>query len=625
MNACKNHFLYSQLVYVYPGNALKRLYFTLLPEWCAPLLRGPLTLERAWLDVFLNPEMVIKSIDNGKHQDNPDLDRVTNVTEIFKFIKPGGRIVIIADGGMGKSTFVSHITRAWGRDHENLRKYGFVFLAPQRLINNHTEDLDRIICSDLKLLKTSSMAKFRTMMRSSSSKSMFLVDGFDELDGRAKTNTTMIKLIRGEIARQSTVVVTTRSYCADEVLKLMGDTYTDIRIEGLSDETVMDRAHEILSETVKKCGLEKIPIGTITDYLPIELLRIPLLLNICSYVWKCQIHDLHDQDTIRKFSSMTDIFNAIWGIMIGIKEEKGRATSNVSFYKIMEENNIPNSTWHLLEAMAAMSFECLHRGELIISTETLAKYRLDAVNCGQIGFIHISSGSKPQGSFVHNLFMEHCAGFHIANNDKALRSILDKISSSHTTLSRALGLYTNALVFAVGFKPQILDQLSRHKFMIPIVRMTGSANTDMDLSLEAQLVQESSDEEARNNFCQTLMTSEFSAPLTHMSSHRLNALGYDWMQKHLGVDKCLELLKRLHQDDVTSDGLVLQGHNGERFITDSFLLCHLPYITFREIKTLHVYHAKMTMNADVTALHEHLKVDNYIIYQTISVCNTKAR
>ena len=597
---------------------MKRLYFTLLPEWCAPLLRGPLSLEKAWIDVFLNPEMAIKSIDKGKQQDDADLDSVTDVTEIFKFIKPGGRVVIIADGGMGKSAVVSHITRAWGSDHPNLRKYGFVFLAPQRLINNHTEDLDRIICSDLELLKTSSMAKFRTMMRSSSSKSMFLVDGFDELDVRAKTNTTMIALIRGEIARQSTVVVTTRPHCADEVLRLIGSTYTDVRIEGLADETVLERANVILAETTKQSTLDQSTMGSITDYLPIELLRMPLLLNIATYVWKCQVKDLKDKDTIRKFASMTDIFNAIWGIMIGIDDEKRRRTENVNFYKSMEDSNIPRSTWSLLLSLAAMSFECLEKGDLIVSTETLAKYRLDAVNCGQIGFLHISSGSKPQGSFVHNLFMEHCAGFHIANNDKALKSVLHKISSSHTTLSIALGLYTNALVFAVGFKPQILDQIARQKFMIPVVRMTGSANTDMDLSLEAQLVQESSDEDAKNNFCQTLMTSQFSAPLTHTSSHRLNALGYDWMQKHLGVDKCLEFLTRLHQDDVTSDGLVLQGHNGERFITDSFLLYHLPYITFREVNTLHVYHAKMTMNTDVTAVHEHLKVDIYTIYQTIS-------
>ena len=47
-------------------------------------------------------------------------------------------------------------------------------------------------------------------------------------------------------------------------------------------------------------------------YLPIELLRIPLLLTIAAYVWECQINDLHDKDTIRKFSSMTDIFNAVF-------------------------------------------------------------------------------------------------------------------------------------------------------------------------------------------------------------------------------------------------------------------------------------------------------------------------
>ena len=591
-------------LYLCTGNALKRQYDTILPEWCAPLLRGPLPLEKAWLDVFLDPEMTIKSINDGQHQKDDSLDRVSDVMDLFNYIKPGGRVVIVADAGMGKSTIVSHITRAWGRDHSTMTKYGFVFLAPQRLVHNHRGGLDSIICEDLKLLESSSMAKFRHMVNSSAVKSLFLVDGFDELEASAKKNNTIIRLLEGEIARKSTVVVTTRPHCIDEVLKLIGGTYIDVRVAGLSDDNVLERAHAILTGTTKQ--LDKSAIGTITDYLPIELLRIPLLLNIACYVWKCQINDLLDRKTIRKFSSMTDIFNAVWGIMIGIKEEKGRITENVSFYKSMEDSNIPSSTWYLLQSLAAMSFECLQRGELKISTETLTKYRLNAVICGQIGFIHISSGSEPHGDFVHNLFMEHCAGFHIANNDTALQSILDKISTSHTTLSGALGIYANALVFAVGFKPEILDKLSRHKFKIPVVKSMESEDIDMDLSLEAQLVQECSSDEARSNFCQALIMSDFSEPLTHTSSHRLNALGYEWMQKHLGVKKCLELLRKIHK---TPDGLVLQGHNGKRYITDTFLLSHLPYITFRGVNTLHVHGAKMIINTDTTAHHKIPKVD----------------
>ena len=461
---CQKHYInifyhayHKFVLIVYSGNTLKRLYSTLLPEWCAPFLRGPLTLEKSWLDVFLNPEMVIQSIHKGTRQMNDNLNSISDIIDMFNFIKPGGRVVITADGGMGKSTIVSHITRAWGSDNLTLQKYSFVFLAPQRLINNHLDDLVRIICIDLKLLKCTCMNKFRYMIKSSPAKALFLVDGFDELDLPAIKNTTMMKIMRGDIVRKSTVVVTTRPHCVDEVLKVIGDTYTDVRIEGLSDETVMERVHVILTETTKQSGLDQSTIGSITDYLPIELLRMPLLLNIATYVWKCQINDLYDKDTIRKFSCMTDIFNAIWGIMIGIKEEKKKRTENVNFYKSMEDSNIPSSTWYLLRSLAAMSYECLGRGELIISSETLAKYRLNAVNCGQIGFIHISSGPKPHGSFVDNLFMEHCAGFHIANDDKALQSLLDQISNKHTELSRSLGLYTNALVFAVGFNPTILD------------------------------------------------------------------------------------------------------------------------------------------------------------------------
>ena len=105
------------------------------------------------------------------------------------------------------------------------------------------------------------------------------------------------------------------------------------------------------------------------------------------------------------------------------------------------------------------------------------------------------------------------------------------------------------------------------------------------------------------------MKSDLSAPNTYTSSQRLNALGYKWMQKHIGVDRCLELLRRIHCDDETSDGLVLQGDNSALCITNSFLLSHLPYIKFGGDQTLHVYHAKMVINVDQTAQYIHPQVD----------------
>ena len=554
-------------------------------------------MEKSWLDVFLTPEIIVKSIVKGTVEKNEEIEHISEVIDIFKHTNHGGRVIIIADGGMGKSTIVSHMTRSWIKNDTTMKKYGFVFLTPQRLVNNHTENLDRIICCDLKLLNKNCMAKLRNMLRTNSHKCLFLIDGFDELDSASVRNkSTFIQLLEKEskIGRKSTVVVTTRPHCADLVLQVIGDTYLDVRVEGLSEDTVIDRAHDILTET--KTNLKQPSIGTITDYMPLELLRMPLLFNIATYVWKCQITDLHDKATIRKFSGMTDIFDAILGIMIGIKEEKKKETEKVIFYTSMKDSVISSSTWYLLRSLAAMSYECLGRGELIISTETLEKYRLDSTTCGEIGFLHISSGSKPQGNFVHNYFMEYCAGFHIAYEKSSMRQIVKKINQDQTTLTKALGLYSNAMLFAVGIKPEILNELSSCKFCIPLVRMPGSPHSDVDLSLEAQLLQESTSEEARRNFCETIVRNDLSVSELNTTSHSLNSMGYVWMQKELGVERCLEFLKRIHQNDVTEGDLVLKGHKGHRYITDTLLLSQLPYVRFAGVRTLHVCHAKMTLN-----------------------------
>ena len=550
------------------------------------------------MDVFLSPEIVVKSIETGTCVRSEEIEGISDVLDIFKYTKHGGRVIIIADGGMGKSAIVSHMTRSWSSDHIMMKKYGFVFLTPQRLVNNITEDLERIICGDLKLLDESCMAKLRNLLKSRSDKCLFLVDGFDELQSASrKEKNTFIKLMKkdSQIARKSTVVVTTRPHSADEVLKVIGDTYMEVRIEGLPEDTVIDRAHDILTQTKKH--LDQPAIGTITDYMPLELLRMPLLFNIATYVWKCQKNDLHDKTTIRTFSGMTDIFGAILNIMIGIQEEKGKRTENVNFYASIKD--IPSSTRYLLQTLAAMSYECLGRGELIISTNTLQKYHLNAVTCGQIGFLHISSGPKPQGNFVHNLFMEYCAGFHIADDKNAMRKIVDGINQNQTTLFKTLGLYSNALLFAVGIRPEILEELSTCKFQIPMVKMPGSPNIDVDLSLEAQLLQESSNEDARKKFCQTLMKCDLSDLSVYTTSHRLNAMGYEWMQKELGVERCLNFLKKAHHDNTKSSDLVLHGDNGHRYITDTLLLSQLPYVRFRGVTTLHVCHAKMTLDTSI--------------------------
>ena len=75
---------------------------------------------------------------------------------------------------------------------------------------------------------------------------------------------------------------------------------------------------------------------------------------------------------------MTDVFNAIWSIMVGIKEEKRSETDEVNFYQSLQDGKIPNATRQLLKSLSEMGFECLGRGELIISSETLNEYHLDA-------------------------------------------------------------------------------------------------------------------------------------------------------------------------------------------------------------------------------------------------------
>ena len=602
---------------------MKQKYEILLSHWCAPLLRGPLPLEKSWIDVFLQPQLSIKSVIQGKYTHNSELEKVVDIMDTFKHFgsgKHGKRMIIIGSGGIGKSTIVSHITRCWCKDHPAIKTYALAFIMPQRLINNHTEDLDRIICCDLNLLRTESMAKMRNTIKAYSHNCMFLIDGFDEISAPAKRNNTIIKLMRGEIARHAMVVVTTRPHCADEVLRIIGDTYIDVRSEGLSDETVADRAHAILTEISQQSSLDVSTIGHITDYIPSELLRIPLMLNIASYIWKCQANDLIDKDKLRKFSSMTDIFNAIWGIMIGIKVEKDRDTENVNFYRSMQDSDIPKSTWHVLKAISEISFECLGREEFIMSTENLNKHGLDAENCGQIGFINITSGAKPEGRFVHNLFMEHCAGFFIANNANALKLITDKINFGNTTLSKALGFFSNALLFAVGIKPEILEELAKCKFKIPVFSDGGlrfSDSIDMDLSFEAQLLQEASSDKARRAFCNTLINSELALPEQLIHSNRLNALGYKWII-HNFAKQIFKLLKKFHPRDVTSDGLILHGDDSIKIIADTVLLSQLHHVKIlRDTRTLVVRHAKMLYDVDQSTklTHEQVRNSTYHMYQ----------
>ena len=520
---------------------------------------------------------------------------ISNIIQTVTNAPKESRILLFGEGGSGKSTTVSSLCTKWNERSGLSERFAHAYLIPVRNIVNPYASLEHIICQDLKIIPQQHEQDVRRFIKFNSTSIIFFLDGYDERTSHGRDETTIDKLISGKDAPHSTVVVTSRPQDTSILSAIKIKRRLEVYVKGFDDSGVRNY-------------LEKLPKSWAPTYaglvqnsaIPRELLKSPIFLAMVCYIHQeytksdeCEISDL-------KLVSTSSILDAVCGIFLGIKEEKTTGC-DLQHYTGYRDDRLSTKMKGLIRIITKLAFNSTKKGEFSLHIEQLNENNVYEEDLNNIGILSFANSKY---SFIHPLFQEHSAAYHMAGNEADLKHVLALLEKPGL-IANKLGLFSNSLLFAVGLKPAVLTSIGdteKELSIVRVIRENGSEfnnnNLDLELSYQSRLFHECHDLSTRAQYLRKLKQCRLPAePATLSYQPQIQASAYITLVDALGVDDCLYLLKRVHQDDMVINGghATLSAPQGSttRYITDTILMSCLPVIDLIQTQKLVIQHCSL--------------------------------
>ena len=565
-------------------------YAAVLPQSCMALLRTDLAQEQ-WLAQYvpLRYNMTFSGSDVTGHP-------VSNIVRAVESLTHTRTVLIYGDEGTGKSTSLNHLATAWRTGHGLVERFSNVFLIPIRQIKSPTSPLEHIICHDLELVPPDQEQSIRRFIKFNPSAILWLLDGFDERTDHGYGEPTINKLIKGTYAPRSKVVVTSRPHSKHTLSALVNRNRAEIHLTGYDDAGVKEYLRNLPQEWAPA-------YRDLNDLIPRELLTLPLFLAMVSYVYKKHHERAGKRDVnIIQLFSIRSVLDAVVGILLGIMEEKEKARQ-LPQYQGYNDPRLTPKIKRIVKAISKLAFDSLRKKQLFIDIKDLEEHVTEE-EIKNIGILHFDKKDQQKIGFIHLLFQEHAAAYHMSENGNALKYVLNDLENPGLMTSN-LGVFSSSLVFAVGLNPAVLRLVIQNNMPLPVVKVkhqegsiSDSVNLDLEISYQARLLHECSDTAIKQDYLRGMTESDLPGnPVVLSHQPQVEVSAYLDLIDCLGLQECLILLKKVHKDEMILDEdkayLSASGGSTTRCITDTLLLGCLPAIDIRDTDRVIIRYANL--------------------------------
>ena len=343
---------------------------------------------------------------------------LSHYTEIFTEKTKSGvakRILVQGETGIGKTTFVKKLLVDWSNLEEakmdeeqkdTLGKFNLVVSINLKEVSKcktfkEVLSQSRVFPDD----ETSSVDDLLSYIGENQDKVLLVFDGYDEYRTgseaeekcSSRSNSPIFEIFHGNVLRDCTVLVTTRSSRADE-LQESADIHADI-----TGFNLLDRKAFMLkflgSQTEVDGLLELLRKSKLSD-----LARVPLLNLFFCLLWKEEKANLKEG-----FKSKTELFQAIMKHILQ-HSHKRHSPSNASHLKEADYNEI-------LTEIGKVALEGLLRGDLLFKAGQLS----EKIRCKEsviVGLLQVSEFGpsvepKEMVSFIHKSIQEYLAAWFV--------------------------------------------------------------------------------------------------------------------------------------------------------------------------------------------------------------------
>ena len=323
------------------------------------------------------------------------------------------RILVQGETGIGKTTFVKKLLMDWSNLEEAkmneerkdaLRKFDVVVSVTLKEVSK-CQTFKEVLSQSLLFPEDEekSVDDLLTYISENQDKVLLVFDGYDEYrtgsEADSRGNSPIFKIFHGNVLRDCTVLITTRSSRADE-LEEYADIHAEITgfnwcdreafmIKFLDSETEVNGLYWFL----RVHGME-------------DLARVPLLNLFFCLLWKEQKEKLEGG-----LKSKTELFQATLEHILQ-HSRKRHSPSNASELKVADYKE-------LLTEIGQVALEGLLRGDLLFKfgqlPENVRGEKSVIVGLLQVSEFGPSVEPKEMVSFIHKSIQEYLAAWFVTN------------------------------------------------------------------------------------------------------------------------------------------------------------------------------------------------------------------
>ena len=343
----------------------------------------------------------------------PSQKELNHYTEIFtektKYGIVAKRILVQGETGIGKTTFVKKLLVDWSdleeakMDEERkdaLKKFDLVLAVNLKEVSKCQTFKEVISCSRL-FPEDDEIGDLLCYIRKNQDKVLLVFDGYDEYrtgsEAEERNGSPIFKIFRGNILRDCTVLVTTRSSRADEI-RGPADIQAEITGFNMSDREEFMR--KMLDSQTEVDGLLKFLRESELN----DLARVPLLNLFFCLLWKREKKKLME---LRKRKAK--LYQAI---VEHILQHSHRRHSSPKAAKLKETDYE-----EILAEIGKVALAGLLKGDLLFEFGQLSeKVRgEESIIVGLFQFSEYGPSLKPMEmvSFIHKSIQEYLAAWYL--------------------------------------------------------------------------------------------------------------------------------------------------------------------------------------------------------------------
>ncbi|XP_063960648.1 NACHT, LRR and PYD domains-containing protein 13-like [Lytechinus pictus] len=384
------------------------------------------------------------------------------------------RLLVEGEGGVGKTTLCSKIAWDWTNGAEQYNHFSWVLVVPLRNVvkGKAIGDIMKNYLNDNNNVSPEQIANY---IKSHPSEVLIILDGFDEYDGDLSTDDTsdIFRILRLEMFKQCTVLVTTRPWRADQIKcnQELSRFYCFIAVEGFTIKNVSKYIGKFFSND-RQSGLDLQQFIQENDVIKENMAPFPIYVVMLCVLWNNI--GVEKREIIRKLKTFSQLFEQMILFLRDHYLSKLKSTNTLN----EKQSNIElKNAEKGLQQIGSVAFKGLLEKKLVFKVDDFSSCKDAMTTSCRIGVLSREKEHVPRHKrsirdshnvttnifFSHRLFQEYASALYLAyvyeSDPETYSGLMERLMEVNPQEFRFLLYFTAARQKTLGL--DIVDRLKR--------------------------------------------------------------------------------------------------------------------------------------------------------------------